>query len=36
LHSQYHYSYINLKVLLGGWTAWTTAGYPVAHGKERP
>jgi hypothetical protein len=28
LHDQYGFSYDNLKVLLGGWNAWNTAGYP--------
>jgi 3-mercaptopyruvate sulfurtransferase SseA len=28
LHDQYQYSYDNLKVLLGGWSAWQSAGYP--------
>lgn len=28
LHDTYGYSYDNLKVLLGGWSAWTSAGYP--------
>ena len=32
LNSQYGYSYDNLKVLLGGWTAWQGAGYPTGTG----
>jgi 3-mercaptopyruvate sulfurtransferase SseA len=28
LHDTYGFSYDNLKVLLGGWNAWNTAGYP--------
>jgi hypothetical protein len=28
LHDQYGFSYDNLKVLLGGWNAWSAAGYP--------
>jgi 3-mercaptopyruvate sulfurtransferase SseA len=28
LHDTYGYSYDNLKVLLGGWTSWQSAGYP--------
>lgn len=28
LHDTYGFSYDNLKVLLGGWNAWKTAGYP--------
>jgi 3-mercaptopyruvate sulfurtransferase SseA len=30
LHDTYNFSYDNLKVLLGGWNAWKTAGYPIA------
>jgi len=29
LHDTYGYSYDNLKVLLGGWTSWKNAGYPI-------
>jgi 3-mercaptopyruvate sulfurtransferase SseA len=32
LNAQYGYSYDNLKVLLGGWTAWQNAGYPTETG----
>ena len=32
LNSQYGYSYDNLKVLLGGWSAWQGAGYPTSTG----
>jgi rhodanese-related sulfurtransferase len=32
LYSDYGYSYANLKVLQGGWSAWTAAGYPVTKG----
>ncbi|MGA7732379.1 MAG: hypothetical protein WCD37_14055 [Chloroflexia bacterium] len=32
LHDQYQYSYDNVKVLLGGWTAWQQAGYPTETG----
>ena len=38
LHDQYNYSYDNLKVLLGGWSAWKDknatdpAGYPIETG----
>jgi hypothetical protein len=28
LHDTYGFSYDNLKVLLGGWNAWSAAGYP--------
>ncbi|MDQ2808774.1 MAG: hypothetical protein M3Z04_17995 [Chloroflexota bacterium] len=30
LHDQYGYSYDTLKVLLGGWSAWKSANYPIA------
>ena len=32
LHDQYGYDYNNLKVLLGGWSAWQSAGYPTETG----
>jgi 3-mercaptopyruvate sulfurtransferase SseA len=32
LHDTYGYSYDNLKVLLGGWSAWQGAGYPTETG----
>jgi rhodanese-related sulfurtransferase len=32
LYSDYGYSYTNLTVLQGGWSAWTAAGYPVTKG----
>ena len=28
LHDTYGFSYDHLKVLLGGWNAWSGAGYP--------
>ena len=30
LHDQYGYNYNNLKVLLGGWSAWVDGGNPTA------
>ena len=36
LHDTYGYSYDNLKVLLGGWNAWKTAGYPTESSAAAP